>query len=60
MKKLTEKEVLKNFGKGFDCSQVVLQQMSDKLNISNAVIFNENKEVLHYPLVIEQNKEVVK
>lgn len=33
MKKLIEKEVLKNFGEGFDCSQIVLKQFSEKLNI---------------------------
>ena len=31
---LSEDEVLKMFGEGFDCSQVVLSNFSDKLNIT--------------------------
>ena len=31
---LNEKEVLKKFGEGFDCSQIVLSNFYDKLNIS--------------------------
>ncbi len=31
MKKISEQDVLKKFGEGFDCSQVVLEYASDKL-----------------------------
>lgn len=34
MNKLTKEEVLKKFEEGFDCSQVVLEYCSEKLNIS--------------------------
>ena len=34
MKKLTEKEVLNKFGEGFDCSQIVLSRVSNKLGIT--------------------------
>ena len=33
MKKLTEEEILMMFGEGFDCSQIVLRQFSERLNI---------------------------
>ncbi len=35
MKKLTEKEIAKKFGEGFDCSQIVLDYCSEKLNLSH-------------------------
>lgn len=34
MEKLTEEKVLKMFGEGYDCSQIVLQQFSDRINVS--------------------------
>jgi C_GCAxxG_C_C family probable redox protein len=34
MEKLTDKEILSKFGSGFDCSQVVLEHFSEKLNIT--------------------------
>ena len=35
MKKIDEKEVLMKFGEGFDCSQIVLENVSEKLNIDS-------------------------
>lgn len=34
MKELQEKDVLKMFGEGYDCSQIVLQQFCEELNMS--------------------------
>ena len=34
MEKLTEEKVLKKFGEGYDCSQIVLQEFSKELNIT--------------------------
>ena len=34
MKRMNEKDILKKFGEGFDCSQVVLEYASEKLNIN--------------------------
>ena len=35
MEKLTEQEILKKFGEGFDCSQIVLDYCSEKLNLTH-------------------------
>ena len=35
MNKLTEKEIVKKFQEGFDCSQIVLDYCSEKLNLSH-------------------------
>ena len=34
MENLTEEKVLKKFGEGYDCSQIVLQQFGEELNIT--------------------------
>ena len=33
MKELTKEEILKRFGEGYDCSQIVLEHFSDKLGL---------------------------
>ena len=33
MKELTKEEILKKFGEGYDCSQIVLEHFSDKLGL---------------------------
>ena len=35
MKKLTKKEITKKFGEGIDCSQIVLDYCSEKINLSH-------------------------